>query len=104
MSSTDGNGTTIDGSSRQGTSLNTFLGALSASVIIFAVQISIFFLLRNKLARILSVQLSSPPVSATFLTSAVLQQAQDIPGAGKRTNRTSTPKSSRPDKDIMELQ
>jgi hypothetical protein len=98
------NNITIDASSRQGTSLNSFLGALTVSVIIFAVQVSIFFLLRNKLARILFVQLSSPPVTATFLTSAVLQQAQDVPGAGTRANRTSTPKSSRPDKDIMELQ
>ncbi|CRK48790.1 hypothetical protein BN1723_008198 [Verticillium longisporum] len=38
--------------SRAGTGLNAFLAALAASVIIFAVQISIFLLLRNKLARI----------------------------------------------------
>ncbi|KAG7129662.1 hypothetical protein HYQ44_001657 [Verticillium longisporum] len=38
--------------SRAGTGLNAFLAALTASVIIFAVQISIFLLLRNKLARI----------------------------------------------------
>ncbi|KAM0328221.1 hypothetical protein ACHAQA_005630 [Verticillium albo-atrum] len=37
---------------RQGTGLNAFLAALAASVIIFAVQISVFLLLRNKLARI----------------------------------------------------
>ncbi|KAL9942628.1 hypothetical protein D7B24_004522 [Verticillium nonalfalfae] len=38
--------------SRAGTGLNAFLAALAASVIIFAVQISIFLLLRNRLARI----------------------------------------------------
>lgn len=37
----------------QGISLKSFLGALVVALIIFAVQIAIFLLLRNKLARIL---------------------------------------------------
>ena len=46
-------GSAGSGQSAQGISLNKFLGALVVSIIVFAVQIAIFFLLRNKLARIL---------------------------------------------------
>ena len=37
----------------QGISLNKFVGALVVAIIIFAVQLGIFLLLRNRLARIL---------------------------------------------------
>ena len=41
------------GQSRQGISLQAFVTALGASLVIFGVQTGVFLLLRNKLARIL---------------------------------------------------
>lgn len=37
----------------RGVGLNRFIAALSVSIIVFAVQVLVFLLLRNKLARIL---------------------------------------------------
>lgn len=48
-----GNGQQGSGQDRKGITLNSFLAALTVSIIVFAVQIAVFLLLRNKLARIL---------------------------------------------------
>lgn len=48
----------------QGISLKSFLGALVVAIIVFAVQVAIFLLLRNKLSRILYVLLPQPQLPA----------------------------------------
>lgn len=88
---------------REGMSLTRFLAALATSIIIFAVQVIIFLLLRNKLARILYGP-SSPVNHFCRLTRPLPQQTQNLFGTRARTNRRAATKSGRLVQKTMDLQ
>ena len=54
-----------------GISLYAFAAALAVSLVIFAIQIGLFLLFRNRLARILYVRHSPFPMSFRLLTSCL---------------------------------
>lgn len=91
-------GSTEEGSaqSSEGMGLVAFLTALATSLVVFGIQMGFFLLLRNKLARILCVNLTGQPTSSypsmwtstdIALCSSVNQKHSSYPNENEQTRR-----------------